>query len=113
MKYEHHSIPHVHTKESFHQIALDSGDAVLIGFLRLEPGYDQKVAAMQFACDQAGNGLKVLVLGEDADRALLQTLALEGTPTFIFFHDGEEKGRILGNADGNRLARFIASSLLK
>lgn len=113
MKYRAHSIPHIYTRDSFQHSVIDSGEAVLVGFLRVEPGYDQKISAMQFASSSTSDGLKVLVLDIDTEEVLLEELALEGTPTFIFFHDGKEKGRILGDADGNRLTRFISKSLQK
>ena len=57
-----------------------------------------------------GKKLKVCLLDEDSVGAFLK-FGVEGSPAFIIFYDGEEKGRMLGKADKETLSNFILKTL--
>jgi hypothetical protein len=51
--------------------------------------------------------LKTYVVDEDAMYAFREAFSIEGTPTFLLFEGGEERGRMLGHADIETLSAFI------
>ena len=55
--------------------------------------------------------LKACVIDEDSLSTLREALGIVGTPTFLIFHQGEEKSRILGHVDGETLSAFVRQTL--
>jgi hypothetical protein len=53
-----------------------------------------------------------IFLLDDEDVPLYQEFEINGSPTFIFLYNGEERGRMLGKADLNTLTDFISGQLL-
>lgn len=58
-----------------------------------------------------GDALKVCVLKEDFIGVFKEKYNIYGTPTFLVFFGGEEKDRMLGQADQETLKSFIAHAL--
>ncbi len=58
-----------------------------------------------------GKKLKVCLLDETS-AGLSAKFGIEGPPTFIIIHKGQEKGRMLGKADNISLSAFVFSSLI-
>jgi hypothetical protein len=56
------------------------------------------------------HNLKICLLFEGLNEAY-RTLAIEGTPTFLLFFRGEEKGRMLGKVKMETLSTFVFKSL--
>ena len=54
--------------------------------------------------------LKICLLYEGLNE-VYRTLAIQGTPTFLLFFGGEEKGRMLGKVKVETLSRFVFKSL--
>ena len=55
--------------------------------------------------------LKICVIDEDSLSTLREALGIVGTPTFLIFHQGEEKSRILGHVDRETLSAFVRQTL--
>jgi hypothetical protein len=55
--------------------------------------------------------LKVCLVDEESQPALKDKLDLQGSPAFLLFEKGEEKNRLLGVADEERLRGFLSSTL--
>jgi hypothetical protein len=55
--------------------------------------------------------LKVCLVDEESRLALKARLDLQGSPAFLLFEKGKEKGRLLGVADKERLGGFLSNSL--
>lgn len=55
--------------------------------------------------------LKVCLVDEESRPALRERLDLQGSPAFLLFHKGKEKGRLLGVADEERLKGFLSTEL--
>jgi thioredoxin 1 len=55
--------------------------------------------------------LKTCVIDEDFLSTLRGALEIVGTPTFLIFHEGEEKSRILGHVDRETLSAFVQQTL--
>ncbi|MRR14569.1 hypothetical protein EG833_03900 [archaeon] len=55
--------------------------------------------------------LKVCIVDEESRTALNDKLDLQGSPAFLLFDKGKEKGRLLGVADEERLKGFLSNEL--
>ena len=53
----------------------------------------------------------VCCLEEDFINGFKEMYGIKGTPVFLLFHKGEEKGRLLGRADKERLETFLTRNL--
>ena len=53
----------------------------------------------------------ICYLEEDFINGFKDMYGIKGTPVFLLFHSGEEKGRMLGMADKERLETFLARYL--
>lgn len=58
-----------------------------------------------------GDALKVCLLKEEFIGLFKERFHIYGTPTFLVFFEGEEKDRMLGQADQETLKSFIAHTL--
>jgi len=56
-------------------------------------------------------GVKIYLLEEDALRIFMEKFAVKGTPTFLLFLNGSEKGRLLGQKSSEELSYFLSSML--
>jgi len=50
-------------------------------------------------------------LEEDFMNGFREMYNIKGTPVFLLFHRGQEKGRMLGTADKERLEAFLTQNL--
>lgn len=55
--------------------------------------------------------LKVCLVDEESRPVLKGKLDLQGSPAFLLFENGEEKNRLLGIADEERLRGFLSGTL--
>jgi len=53
----------------------------------------------------------ICCLEEDFINGFKEMYGIKGTPVFLLFHRGEEKGRMLGMADKERLETFLTRYL--
>lgn len=56
--------------------------------------------------------VKICILYEGVNNSYRE-LSIEGTPTFLLYVDGEEKGRILGKVTPETLIDFVSEKLTK
>ena len=56
-------------------------------------------------------GVKIYLLEEGALRIFMKKFAVKGTPTFLLFLNGSEKGRLLGQKSSEELSYFLSSML--
>jgi hypothetical protein len=55
--------------------------------------------------------IKLCLLKEDFQGAFRKKYSVKGSPTFLIFSGGIEKGRMLGKADPKTLMAFISEAL--
>ena len=53
----------------------------------------------------------ICCLEEDFINGFREMYNIKGTPVFLLFHKGQEKGRMLGRADKDRLEAFLTRNL--
>jgi hypothetical protein len=68
--------------------------------------YDQSIVLHQLA-EKHPADLKVCLLEEELINGFRQMLGIKGTPVFLLFNRGKERGRMLGMADGAKLSAFL------
>lgn len=55
--------------------------------------------------------IRIYLLEEDALRIFKEKFAVKGTPTFLLFINGSEKGRLLGQTGSEELNHFLSRML--
>ncbi len=86
------------------------GCPVLLAYI--SGGYDHKSQSevLDNLSNIYGDSLKVCLLSKEFNKAF-NKFKIEGTPTFITFHKGKEKGRLLGKSDMAALNAFVCETL--
>jgi thioredoxin 1 len=85
---------------------------VLVLCMHQSAEFQEQIAIIQDIQEFFNNEIKVCVLKEEFIVAFSQEFQIEGTPTFLVFVGGEEKGRKLGLADIDSLKVFLRKNLL-
>lgn len=85
---------------------------VLLACLQSGPTVEQEetLTAVHSGLDKT---VKVLLVDEDSVEPFKNRFKVMGTPTFLLFHHGRERERMLGMADPDRLTSFVRSALDK
>lgn len=96
--------------DSFDSEVLVEKRPVLLACIRRDYDYDEQTGVLGGISNKYGKKLKVCLLDEDSIGAFMK-FGIEGSPAFIIFHDGEEKGRMLGKADTQSLSSFVLKTL--
>lgn len=96
--------------ESFGPEVLLEERPVLLACIRRDYDYAGQTKVLGGISKKYGKGLKICLLAEDSIGAVMK-LGIEGSPAFIIFHEGKEKGRMLGKADNKSLSCFVSRTL--
>ncbi len=83
---------------------------VLLAWVHQGFGSKEQVNVLEDLSKEYGDAMKVCLLDEvfvEAHKAL----EIKGSPTFIVFNEGKEKGRMLGKADIASLSSFVSRTL--
>lgn len=84
---------------------------VLLAYIVPDFAYRQQLEALESVSKRYfGDSLKICLLNEDFIKSR-RHLGIGGSPTFIIFYQGKEKGRKLGKADKESLSSFILQTL--
>ncbi len=84
----------------------------LVAHIYPDSDFKQQVDVLNDLSKIMKNIIQIFLLDEDAVRKYHE-FDISGSPTFIFFYNGEEKGRLLGKADTKTLIDFISNHLLE
>ncbi len=90
---------------------VDEERPVLLACSHLCPEFREQKEILQSLSKSYAGALKVCLLDTDCIAAFRETLGIVGTPTFLIFHGGKEKGRMLGRVDREALASFVLRTL--
>ena len=83
---------------------------VLLACIRRGFELREQIDLLEKVSRKYAHNLKICLLFEGLNEAY-RTLAIEGTPTFLLFFGGEEKGRMLGKVKMETLSTFVFKSL--
>jgi len=90
---------------------LESDRPVLLLCMPRDPAYEEQIRIMAGLARQYVRPLRVGLLEQGFIGAFRQEYGVKGTPTFFIFHEGDEQGRLLGQADLETLVHFINTHL--
>ena len=84
---------------------------VLLACIRRDYNYNEQEKVIRKISNKFSAVMKVCLL-DDESGAIYKKLGIEGTPTFLLFYNGEEKDRILGKTNLEKLNTFVLQALL-
>ena len=84
----------------------------LVAYIYRDSGFKQQVKVLNDLSKTLKNVIQIFLMEND-DVRKYQEFDISGSPTFVLFYNGEEKGRLLGKADTKTLTDFISSHLLE
>jgi hypothetical protein len=96
--------------ENFESEVMMASKPVLLACIRRGFELREQIELLEMVSDQYGHTIKICLVYEEYNEAY-RALNIEGTPTFLMFLGGEEKGRMLGNAKTETLSAFVAEFL--
>lgn len=80
----------------------------LLACLHMSPELASHMEALERLTRSESEKLKVCLLETGDVEAFKEMFDIGGTPTFLVFQRGEEKGRLLGQADEDMLRGFVS-----
>lgn len=83
---------------------------VLLACIRRGFEMSEQIRLLEEVSKKHTHSLKICLLYEGLNEAYRE-LAVDGTPTFLLFFKGQEKGRMLGKVKMEALSTFILESL--
>ncbi len=96
--------------DSFDSEVLVEKRPVLLACISRDYDYVEQTGVLGGISKKYGRKLKVCLLDEDSIGAFMK-FGVEGSPAFIIYYEGEEKGRMLGKADKTSLSSFVLKTL--
>lgn len=97
--------------DDFESEVIEERRPVLVACIYWGSEFKEQTEALKSISKSYREALKICLLGTDSIGALREKLGIGGTPTFLIFYEGEEKGRILGRADSDTLRAFVIRTL--
>jgi thiol-disulfide isomerase/thioredoxin len=97
--------------DQFEEKVLKEVYPVLVLCLYHESEFQEQIRIIEEIYQTYVQKMKVYLLEEEALGAFNEKFAVKGTPTFLLFINGNEKGRILGRADSKVLNDFLSRML--
>ncbi len=85
---------------------------VLLAYIYRDSDFKQQAKVLNDLSKTMKNIIQIFLLEED-DVHRNPDFDISGSPTFMLFYNGEEKGRLLGKADTKALTDFISNHLLE
>lgn len=98
--------------ENFEKDVLKENRAVLLLCMYRDTEFQKQVEIIEALHNSYGEGLKTCVLEEEFVEVFMERYSIKGTPTFLIFVGGREKGRMLGQASPETLRDLVLQTLL-
>lgn len=96
--------------DNFEAKVLEEKRPVLLAYIRRDYEFKKQAEVLRNVSKMYDNELKVYQLDENSI-GLIRMLDIAGDPTFLIFHEGEEKERILGKANNETLSAFVLRNI--
>jgi hypothetical protein len=97
--------------EIFEQNIIKSDKPVLLLCIHRGTEWEGQLSSIKQLSQLVGDAVKIYMLAEEFIPAFMDRFQVTGTPTFFIFNKGEEKGRLLGQADIPMLTQFLSKYL--
>ncbi len=89
---------------------LEEEGPVLLAYISEGYGHKSQAETLDNLSNIYGDSLKMCLLRKECNKAF-KKFKIKGSPTFITFHKGKEKGRLLGKSDMAALNAFVCETL--
>ncbi len=99
-------------KKNFDIEVLEERQPVLLAYIRRDYGYIEQTKSLEAISNRYEDSLKICLL-DDSSIETFKRCGIDGSPAFVIFHKGKEKGRKLGKANIIALSQFVSEVLLK
>ena len=96
--------------DNFDSEVLNENNPMLLSRIRRDHGFKEQTKILDDVSNKHVEELRVCLLDENSIETF-RRYAIDGSPTFVIFHEGEEKRRMLGKADKNTLNQFVVETL--
>jgi hypothetical protein len=88
-----------------------AGKPVLLLCMPKSPDFSDQAIILHQIAKMHKDALKVCLLEEERISGFRRMQSIKGTPVFLLFYRGEEKGRMLGMAGMEELSTFLSQYL--
>lgn len=85
----------------------NAGKPVLLLCMPKGPDFDDQSIILHQVAEKYKDAVKVCLLEEELINGFRQMLCIKGTPVYLLFLRGKEKGRMLGMAGEEQLTAFL------
>jgi thioredoxin-like negative regulator of GroEL len=85
--------------------------SVLFAFFHWGEDLSKQMHVLETVCERYRDALEICLLENESFQAFREAFGIEGTPTFLLFHSGRERSRMLGQFDEETLNAFLRRSL--
>ena len=97
--------------DDFHKEVLEENRPVLVLCMNRDFEFHEQIEVIEGVCRSYGKRLKTCLMEEEFIRGFKEKFGIKGTPTFMIFIGGIEKGRMLGQAERKALEDFVSRTL--
>ncbi|MBW1705366.1 MAG: hypothetical protein JRJ86_09395 [Deltaproteobacteria bacterium] len=97
--------------DNFQKEVLEESSPVLVLCMRRDSEFQEQIEVISSTCNSYGENLKICIIEEECIETFKENFGVEGTPTFLIFTGGLEKGRMLGQAEKRTLEDFLSRTL--
>ena len=94
--------------DNFETEVIEAARPTLLECLHSSPSLADHLETLKKLSRSEKNKLKVCMLETSDIEAFRERLDIGGTPTFLVFQQGEEKGRLLGEVNEDILKNFVS-----
>lgn len=98
--------------EDFEKEVLGEERAVLLLCMYRDTEFQRQIEIIEVLRNIYAEKLRACVLKEEFIEVFMERYSIKGTPTFLIFIGGREKGRMLGQASLETLRDFLSETLL-
>jgi len=96
--------------DNFETEVLKEKRPVLMACLSRDFRYEEQKKILDCVLSEYGESLKVCLRDKET-LGTFRRFGIEGSPTFIIFHEGKEQGRMMGKVEKDSLNSFISRIL--
>ncbi|MBW2595461.1 MAG: thioredoxin family protein [Deltaproteobacteria bacterium] len=97
--------------DAFNKEVLGESRPVLVLCMHRDSEFQEQTDVVEGVCRTYGEKLKAFLMDEEFIGAFRENFEVKGTPTFMIFIGGAEKGRMLGQTDQKALEDFVSRTL--
>ncbi len=101
--------------DNFSAEVIDEKRPVLLAYIVPDYAYTGQLEVLEIVSRRYfDDSIKICLLSEDfIEDKEPRILEINGSPTFLIFHKGKEKARVMGKTDAENLLSFVLKTLAK